>query len=197
MEPSVRLYVYLARQKDEEACLHLLKKYDPLVRCYAANYRDYYPSWEEAYAAARVFALAGMHECSADIENEQALSYHMKRAIHRSMDREAYGVEQDKRHCDHTITDETGSLSDLPLWIKDERAQCPAEAVVRHELLQMVMDVFNRLRPHQQYIVRRRCYGDTFKQIGEVLGISESYASRLFKRAIEHIREQVKPREYG
>ena len=77
---------------------------------------------------------------------------------------------------------------------QDSQTTCPAELATRKELIERIYKIRDELNWRQRIVFNLRCMLEnklTFKQIGQVIGFSESTAREEFHKACDYVRARL------
>jgi len=89
------------------------------------------------------------------------------------------------------LDDESGNV-ELSEVLEDTHAVDMLEVVEREESRHMILECINNLPEQERLVIALYYYEDlTLKQIGQVLGISESRASQVHTKAISRLKNRV------
>lgn len=94
---------------------------------------------------------------------------------------------------DTALEDEEGGRGGLYEIIEDPLAQTPLESIQREELKRILVEAINEL-PEQEKLVLALYYYEelTLKEIGQVLGITESRVSQIHTKAVATLRARLR-----
>jgi len=91
-----------------------------------------------------------------------------------------------------TVSDSTGDQVSLLDTLTDESAPDPAAAMDQTELKDRVADAIARLPEREKLVVALYYYENlTLREIGEVLGVTESRVSQLHTKAVLRLRSRL------
>ena len=81
--------------------------------------------------------------------------------------------------------------------MKNEDILCPEEAFEQKELQDVLAKAIDMLKEKDRLVLSLYYYEElTLKEIGEILGVSESRVSQLNNRAISNLRAAMKKLKY-
>src|SRR4051812_45327421 len=93
-----------------------------------------------------------------------------------------------------SVSDASGDQVSLLDTITDENAPDPAAVVDQAELKDRVADAISRLPEREKLVVALYYYENlTLREIGEVLGVTESRISQLHTKAVLRLRSRLAP----
>ena len=88
-----------------------------------------------------------------------------------------------------TVSDSSGDSVSLLDTIADENAPDPAAALDQSDLRDRVADSISRLPEREKLVIALYYYENlTLREIGEVLGVTESRVSQLHTKAVLRLR---------
>ena len=97
---------------------------------------------------------------------------------------------------DHTVSEGEKEFSIIDT-IEDEDILCPEEAFEQKELQDVLAKAIDMLKEKDRLVLSLYYYEElTLKEIGEILGVSESRVSQLNNRAISNLRAAMKKLKY-
>jgi len=103
----------------------------------------------------------------------------------------SYERWDDMASLDSQVQDEEGSSTALAQLVPGEQ-QTPLQELERQELVERLTDALEELPDRQQKVLILYYYEDLYmKEIGEVLGLSESRISQLHSRALYELSRQM------
>jgi RNA polymerase sigma factor for flagellar operon FliA len=95
-----------------------------------------------------------------------------------------------------SVSDSSGDQISLLDTITDENAPDPAAVMDQAELKDRVADAISRLPEREKLVVALYYYENlTLREIGEVLGVTESRISQLHTKAVLRLRSRLAPDE--
>jgi len=94
---------------------------------------------------------------------------------------------------DTALEDEESGKSGLYEIVRDPLAETPLETIEREELKRVLVEAINNL-PEQEKLVLALYYYEelTLKEIGQVLGITESRVSQIHTKAVATLRARLR-----
>jgi len=93
-----------------------------------------------------------------------------------------------------TVTDSSGDQVSLIDTIEDPQAVDPQEAIADSELKQRLADAIVGLPERERVVVTLYYYEElTLREIGEILGVTESRVSQIHTKALLTLRSRLKP----
>ena len=91
-----------------------------------------------------------------------------------------------------TVSDSSGDSVSLLDTIADENAPDPAAALDQSDLRDRVADAISRLPEREKLVIALYYYENlTLREIGEVLGVTESRVSQLHTKAVLRLRGRL------
>ena len=105
-------------------------------------------------------------------------------------------VNSSNIHIDNVICEGEKEFS-LIDTIEDKDVLCPEEVVEKKELQDIMAKAIDTLKEKDRLVLSLYYYEElTLKEIGKVLGVSESRVSQLNNRAISNLRAAMKKLKY-
>lgn len=93
-----------------------------------------------------------------------------------------------------SVGDQTGDQVSLLDTIEDEQAADPAAALAEQDLRDQMGEAIERLPEREKVVIALYYYENlTLREIGEVLGVTESRASQLHTKAVLRLRSRMTP----
>jgi RNA polymerase sigma factor for flagellar operon FliA len=95
-----------------------------------------------------------------------------------------------------SVGDQTGDQVSLLDTIEDEQAADPAAALAEQDLRDQMGEAIERLPEREKVVIALYYYENlTLREIGEVLGVTESRASQLHTKAVLRLRSRLTPED--
>jgi RNA polymerase sigma factor for flagellar operon FliA len=95
-----------------------------------------------------------------------------------------------------SVGDQTGDQVSLLDTIEDEQATDPAAALAEQDLRDQMGEAIERLPEREKVVIALYYYENlTLREIGEVLGVTESRASQLHTKAVLRLRSRLTPED--
>jgi RNA polymerase sigma factor for flagellar operon FliA len=99
-------------------------------------------------------------------------------------------------HIDTTISESENEFS-LIDTIEDKSVLCPEEEIEKKELQTIMANALDLLKERDRLVLSLYYYEElTLKEIGKILGVSESRVSQLNSKAISNLRQAMKDLKY-
>jgi RNA polymerase sigma factor for flagellar operon FliA len=93
-----------------------------------------------------------------------------------------------------TVSDSSGDKVSLLDTISDPRADDPQESLASNEIKDRLTEAIASLPEREQLVVALYYYeGLTLREIGEVLGVTESRVSQLHTKAVMRLKSALQP----
>jgi RNA polymerase sigma factor for flagellar operon FliA len=95
------------------------------------------------------------------------------------------------------VSDSSGDEVSLLDTIQDPNAPDPTQAIDASELKDRIADAIARLPEREKLVIALYYYENlTLREIGEVLGVTESRVSQLHTKAVLRLRSRMQPESY-
>lgn len=161
-----------------------IRKYSPVSRTYMGKIKEYNKSIDELRN--KYFREPSIDEISKhmNISKKEVtiIKNKIKNSTNVSMDSM---VTEDEK--EFTFKD----------TIEDTTTPCPEEMMEQKELQNILAKALDTLKEKDRLVLSLYYYEElTLKEIGEILGVSESRVSQLNNRAISNLREAMKKLNY-
>ena len=158
-----------------------IRKYSPVSRTYMSKIKEYNKCVDQLQQ--KLFRKPSEDEIAQymDITKKEVISIRNKMKTSSNIS------------IDHTVSEGEKEFSIIDT-IEDEDILCPEEAFEQKELQDKAIDM---LKEKDRLVLSLYYYEElTLKEIGEILGVSESRVSQLNNRAISNLRAAMKKLKY-
>ena len=161
-----------------------IRKYSPVSRTYMGKIKEYNKSVDELQH--KLFREPSMDEIAKhmNISTKEVISIRnkMKTSSNISIDN---AVSEDEKEFSVIET------------MEDKSTPCPEEITEKKELQDVLAKALDMLKEKDRLVLSLYYYEElTLKEIGEILGVSESRVSQLNNRAISNLRFAMKKLKY-
>ena len=161
-----------------------IRKYSPVSRTYISKIKEYNKVVDELQN--KLFREPSIEEIAKymNISKKEvnSIKYKIKTSSNISIDNK---VSEDENEFNIIDT------------IEDENIPCPEDVSEKKELQDILAKAIDMLKEKDRLVLSLYYYEElTLKEIGEILGVSESRVSQLNNRAISNLREIMKKLKY-
>ncbi len=161
-----------------------IRKYSPISRTYVSKIKEY-------------------NKCVDDLQNKflrkpniDEIADYMNISKKDVSNIRSKMVNSSNIHIDNVICEGEKEFS-LIDTIEDKDVLCPEEVVEKKELQDIMAKAIDTLKEKDRLVLSLYYYEElTLKEIGKVLGVSESRVSQLNNRAISNLRAAMKKLKY-
>ena len=161
-----------------------IRKYSPVSRTYMSKIKEYNKCVD--LGEQRIIKKKSEDEIAQymDITKKEVISIRNKMKTSSNIS------------IDHTVSEGEKEFSIIDT-IEDEDILCPEEAFEQKELQDVLAKAIDMLKEKDRLVLSLYYYEElTLKEIGEILGVSESRVSQLNNRAISNLRAAMKKLKY-
>ena len=161
-----------------------IRKYSPVSRTYISKIKEYNKAVDELQN--KLFRKPSIEEIAKYMnittKEVNSIKNKMKNSSNVSIDNTVSEGEKEFNIID---------------TIEDETMPCPEDAFEKKELQDILEKAIDMLKEKDRLVLSLYYYEElTLKEIGEILGVSESRVSQLNNRAISNLREAMKKLKY-
>ena len=161
-----------------------IRKYSPVSRTYISKIKEYNKAVDELQN--KLFRKPSIEEIAKYMnittKEVNSIKNKMKNSSNVSIDNTVSEGEKEFNIID---------------TIEDETTPCPEDAFEKKELQDILEKAIDMLKEKDRLVLSLYYYEElTLKEIGEILGVSESRVSQLNNRAISNLREAMKKLKY-
>ncbi len=161
-----------------------IRKYSPVSRTYMSKIKEYNKSVDELQN--KLFREPSTDEIAKhmNVTKKEVIDIEskMKNSNNISIDNMVYGDEKE---------------FNIIETIEDKNVPCPEELTEKKELQDVLAKALDMLKEKDRLVLSLYYYEElTLKEIGEILGVSESRVSQLNSRAISNLRAAMKKLKY-
>lgn len=97
---------------------------------------------------------------------------------------------------DDLTGDQHGESGGMEIQIADDNAESPLQATEREELKSIIASALGEMSEKERMVITLYYFEElTFKEIGLVLGITESYSSQIHTQAIVRLKTKLRKRK--
>lgn len=161
-----------------------IRKYSPVSRTYMSKIKEYNKCVDQLQQ--KLFRKPSEDEIAQymDITKKEVISIRNKMKTSSNIS------------IDDTVSEGEKEFSIIDT-IEDEDILCPEEAFEQKELQDVLAKAIDMLKEKDRLVLSLYYYEElTLKEIGEILGVSESRVSQLNNRAISNLRAAMKKLKY-
>ena len=161
-----------------------IRKYSPVSRTYISKIKEYNKAVDELQN--KLFRKPSIEEIAKYMnittKEVNSIKNKMKNSSNVSIDNTVSEGEKEFNIID---------------TIEDENIPCPEDVSEKKELQDILEKAIDMLKEKDRLVLSLYYYEElTLKEIGEILGVSESRVSQLNNRAISNLREAMKKLKY-
>nr|WP_317331057.1 FliA/WhiG family RNA polymerase sigma factor [uncultured Romboutsia sp.] len=161
-----------------------IRKYSPVSRTYMSKFKEYNKSVDELQN--KLFREPSIDE----------IAKHMN-----VTKKEVIDIESKMKNSNNISIDNMVSMDEKEFniieTIEDKNIPCPEELTEKKELQDVLAKALDMLKEKDRLVLSLYYYEElTLKEIGEILGVSESRVSQLNSRAISNLRAAMKKLKY-
>lgn len=161
-----------------------IRKYSPVSRTYMSKIKEYNKSVDELQH--KLFREPSTDEIAKHMNVTKKEVVNIKNKMKNS----------NNISIDNMISEDEKEFSVIDT-IEDKSVPCPEEVTEKKELQDILAKALDMLKEKDRLVLSLYYYEElTLKEIGEILGVSESRVSQLNNRAISNLRAAMKKLKY-
>ena len=161
-----------------------IRKYSPVSRTYMGKIKEYNKTVDEL-----------QHKLFREPSTDE-IAKHMNVNKKEVIDIKSKMKNSNNISIDNIVSEDEKEFSILDT-IEDKSVPCPEDIMEKKELQDTLAKAIDMLKEKDRLVLSLYYYEElTLKEIGEILGVSESRVSQLNNRAISNLRDAMKKLKY-